>query len=380
MFLTGTLLILLSYLALFFFSYCWIDPNLTLTSWEPLNQVLEQFKHFGHTNSSLSSRLYLLIMTVLFLGQAYLLFSHFLLRAERKKLLFLAAAVIFLAAFSYPFLSHDLFSYLFDAKIVWHYQKNPYRFSPDQFASDPWLRFTHWTHRSMPYGPVWLAYSLLPAIFSFGRFIINFYGLKLLNGLVFFAAGSCLLKIARNDRRVFAYWFFNPFLLIELVVNGHNDLLMIALFFASLFFYQKRKKIISLVLFLLSAATKFITALSWPLVFLKNRRFWATGFLFFLFLGFSWQINRFQPWYFTWAFLAFPFLGMANFSWLIVFFCQFLLLVLKYYPFLATGSWEKTSYFGFFRLLFVFLSFFFLFHLPVFKKTAKKLNFFNDRL
>jgi len=380
MFLTGTLLILLSYLALFFFSYCWIDPNLTLTSWEPLNQILEQFKHFGHTNSSLSSRLYLLIMTILFLGQVYLLFSHFLFRAERKKLLLLAAAVIFLAAFSYPFLSHDLFSYLFDAKIVWHYQKNPYRFSPDQFAPDPWLRFIHWTHRSMPYGPVWLAYSLLPAIFSFGRFIINFYGLKLLNGLVFFAAGSCLLKIAHNDRRVFAYWFFNPFLLIELVVNGHNDLLMIALFFASLFFYQKRKKIISLVLFLLSAATKFITALSWPLVFLKNRRFWATGFLFFLFLGFSWQINRFQPWYFTWAFLAFPFLGMANFSWLIVFFCQFLLLALKYYPFLATGSWEKTGYFGFFRLLFVFLSFFFLFHLPVFKKTAKKLNFFNDRL
>ena len=100
-----SIFILLSYLVLFSFSYCWIDPNLTLTSWEPLNQVLEQFKHFGHTNPSLSSRLYLLIMTVLFLGQAYLLFSHFFLRAERKKLLLLAAAVIFLAAFSYPFIA-----------------------------------------------------------------------------------------------------------------------------------------------------------------------------------------------------------------------------------------------------------------------------------
>ena len=351
MFLFFSIFILLSYLALFFFSYCWIDPNLTLTSWEPLNQILEQFKHFGQANPSLSSRLYLLIMTVLFLGQIYLLFSHLLLKAERKKLLLLATAVIFLAALSYPFLSHDLFRYLFDAKIIWHYQKSPYRFPPNQFASDPWLRFIHWTHQTTPYGPAWLAYSLLPAIFSFGRFIINFYGLKLLNGLVFFAAGRCLLKITHNDRRVFVYWFFNPFLLIELMVNGHNDLLMMALFFAGLFFYQQRKKVISLVLFLLSVATKFITAFSWPLIFLKNRRFWATGFLFFMLLGFSWQINRFQPWYFTWTFLAFPLLGMTNFSWLTVFFCQFLLLILKYYPFWQPALGKKQvilAFFGFF--------------------------------
>ncbi|MBP8591009.1 hypothetical protein KBI33_00885 [Candidatus Shapirobacteria bacterium] len=372
MFCAFSILTLLSYLALFFLSYCWVDPNLTLTSWEPLNQILEQFKHFGYTNPSLSSRLYLLIITILFLEQIYLLFSHLLSKAERKKLLLLAAAVIFLAALSYPFLSHDLFSYLFDAKIIWHYQKNPYLFSPNQFASDPWLRFTHWTHRTTPYGPVWLAYSLLPAIFSFGHFALNFYGLKLLNGLVFFAAGWCLLKINQDDRRVFAYWFFNPFLLIELVVNSHNDLLMIALFFASLFFYHERKKLAAAGVFLLSVATKFITILSWPLVFFKNRHFWATGFLFFLLLGFSWQITRFQPWYFSWAFLALPLLGLTNFSWATVFAGQFLLLVLKYYPFLATGSWEKTAHFQFFQAFFIFLAFFFLAQLPALQKFISK--------
>ena len=180
------LVIFFSYLVLFFFSYFWVDLNLTLTSWGPINQILERFKWLGYFNRPLSSRLYLAIILLLVLIQIYLLFSHFIHRTSLKKLLLLAGAVVLISSLAYPFLSHDLFSYLFDAKIIWHYRQNPYQYSPDHFASDPWLRFMHWTHRTCPYGPVWLGYTLIPAIFSFGRFIINFYCLKLLNGLFFF--------------------------------------------------------------------------------------------------------------------------------------------------------------------------------------------------
>jgi len=231
----------------------------------------------------------------------------------------------------------------------------------------------HWTHRTCPYGPTWLVYTLMPGLVSFGRFVINFYGLKLFNGLVFFLSGWLLLKITQNDRRVFAYWFFNPFLLIELLVNAHNDLLMIGSFFAALFFWQSRKRVLGLVAFLFSVAVKFISGFAWPLLFFRRRYFWATLFAAFALTGFAWQINRFQPWYFTWIYLALPFMIMTNFSWLVVFIFQALLLVFKYQLFLATGSWEATAHPLFFRVLLVALGLFFLTLLPVFRRLIGKL-------
>jgi hypothetical protein len=304
-FIAFSFITLAGYGLLFILSYFWVDLNLTLTAWEPINKILNQLKNLGYFNRPLSSHLYLAIVLLLIFIQIYFLFAKFIQKATLKKILLLALAVTLIASLSYPFLSHDLFSYLFDAKIIWHYRQNPYRFSPDQFSSDPWLRFMHWTHRTYPYGPAWLIFTLIPALFSFGRFIINFYGLKLLNGLVFFLSGWLLLKINNNDRRVFTYWFFNPFLLIELLVNAHNDLLMLGLFFAALFFNQIKKPFLKSVSFLASLGTKFISGLSLPLLIFKRRRFWATLFVFWALIGFAWQIGRFQPWYlpgFIWVF------------------------------------------------------------------------------
>ncbi|MGI6278760.1 MAG: hypothetical protein ACOYJ8_03080, partial [Patescibacteria group bacterium] len=350
-----------------------VDLNLTLTGWGPINKILNQLKNLGYFNRPLSSRLYLAIILALVSLQIYLLLAKFTQRTVLKKLLLLALAVALIASLSYPFLSHDLFSYLFDAKIVWHYQKNPYQFSPDQFGSDPWLRFMHWTHRTYPYGPTWLIFTLIPAIFSFGRFIINFYGLKLFSGLAFFISGWFLLKINNNDRRVFAYWFFNPFLLIEFLVNGHNDLLMIGLFFAALFFSQSKKSFLKAISFLASLGTKFISGLALPLLIFKRRRFWATLFVFCSLVGFAWQIGRFQPWYFSWLYLAWPLMAITNFSWVLIFIFQALLLIFKYQPFLATGSWQGTGHNLLFQVLLISLAIFFLTLLPIFKKIIGRL-------
>jgi hypothetical protein len=368
------LIIPTAYFLLFILSYFWVDLNLTLVSWGPVNQVLEGLKWLGYFNRPLSSRLYLVIILILTLIQVYLLFSRFIDRTGLRKLFLLAGGVVLIASLSYPFLSHDLFSYLFDAKIIWHYQQNPYHHPPNEFSADPWLRFMHWTYRTAPYGPVWLFYSLLPAVFSFSRFILNFYGLKLLNGLVFFVTGWLLLKITNKDKRVFAYWFFNPFLLIEFLVNSHNDLLMISLFMAALFFSRYKKNILTFLLFLASVAVKYLTILAWPLLLFRRGRSspWAILFAVFGLIGFAWQIDRFQPWYFTWLYLAFPLIKMTSFSWLVVFTFQTLLLIFKYQPFLATGSWEATAYRSFFQVWLAALGIFFLTLLPIFKKLIDK--------
>jgi hypothetical protein len=63
-------------------------------------------------------------------------------------------------------------------------------------------------------------------------------------------------------------------------------------------------------------------------------------------------------------------MSMTGFSWLLVFIFQAFLLVFKYQPFLATGSWEGTGHNLLFRVLLTSLAVFFLTLLPIFKKLA----------
>jgi len=77
----------------------------------------------------------------------------------KKLFIILIAVNILIGLISYPAYSHDLFNYMFDAKIATFYQQNPYLYKALDFPTDPWLRFMHWTHRYYPYGPSFLLLS-----------------------------------------------------------------------------------------------------------------------------------------------------------------------------------------------------------------------------
>ena len=352
--------LLISYLFLFIFSYLWVDFNLSLTHYPFLVNFLDKFQHWGYFNRFLSAKIYLGLLIILFGSQLYLLFSNFLQKQSLKKLLVLAGIVVLLGSLSYPFLSHDIFNYLFDAKIIWHYRQNPYLRTPQSFSGDHWLRFMHWVHRTCLYGPIWLLYTLIPGLLSFGKFVINFYGLKLLNGLLFFSTGWLLLKINKNNKRVFTYWFFNPFLLIELLINSHNDLLMIALAVMGFYFWQKKKKW-GWLFFLFSVASKYVSVLLLPAFILKKHyKLILLGLALILLIGFIIKIESFQSWYFAWLFMLLPFLKLSPRSWMFFLAGELLILLVKYYPFLRLGQWQTTGYLylqGFFVLLALILAF-----------------------
>ena len=350
--------IIISYFFLFVFSYLWVDFNLTIISQPFLANFLDKFQHWGYFNRSLSVKVYLGLLLLLFSIQLYLLFSGFLKKRSLKTLLVFAGIIALIASLSYPFLSHDIFHYLFDAKIIGHYHQNPYSHSPNSFPDDPWLRFTHWVHLPTPYGPTWLLYSLIPFALSLGKFTLNFYGFKLLGGLLFLGAGALLLRINKNDKNIFAYWFFNPFLIIELLINSHNDILVIFLFYLSLVLLLKGRREKFLV-FAASALVKFVHIIFTPVLFLKKeyRKLFFSFSVVFLFFYFAYLLTgpgqQFQSWYFSWLFMALPFMGLNNFFWLIIFVLEATILIFKYYPFILTGSWQETSFFTLFRILFI---------------------------
>jgi len=355
-------LILLFYISLFIFSYFWVDPHLTLIKWQPINNLITRLQHFGYFNRPLVSKIYLVILLFLFGTQLYIFTSQFVKRVPRRQLMILVLVVVLIATFSYPFLSHDIFTYLFHAKIIWHYHQNPYLKAPDDFPNDPWIRFTHWTERTAPYGPVWLLYSLLPVIFAFQKFILNFYGLKLLNGILFLISGILLLKLTKRERIVFAFWFFNPFLLLEFLTNAHNDLLVLSLFFLSLFLFEKKQVIKGWLAYVASLlSSKYISVIFFPaLLFLKGKK----RVIFFklivmaMLLYFGINLHRIHAWYFTWLFLALFFAQLKRPSWLLVYFLGFLLMI-GYYPFILTGYWKGILPFIFLKGIFLMIPFVF---------------------
>lgn len=311
------------------YSYFLIDPNLTFfqTSWWEIFR--NNAVYIGYYRRDISWLIYFAIIISLFI-------FHFLFIKKIKNLdpLKLAFLIGFILLFSYPFLSHDFFNYMFDAKIVTFYQKNPYFYKALDFPSDPWLRFMHWTHRTYPYGPVFLLITLVPSFFSFGKFVLSFLFFKMAFFIFYFAGVFFLNKLNKKWAVIFAT---NPLIIIEGLVNSHNDLIGVSLAIIGVFYLLKSKGLKSRLLFFLSAGIKYVTL---PLLFLSRDKKKMNRFIFvgiigaLIYLSFKSEI---QPWYFLNLFLFIPF-NAQLINRLNIFFFG---LLISYYPYIRLGGWDK---------------------------------------
>lgn len=281
------------------YSYALVDPNLTLVSNSAWIQFREAAVQLGYYQRTLSWYLYLSF--VLLLGVFYFYFQKNSKNIDPFKLS-LGIAVMLL--FSYPFLSHDFFNYIFDAKILTFYGQNPYTHKPSDFGADEWLRFMHWTHRTYPYGPVFLLSTLVPSFASFGKFIFNFIFFKALF-VIFYLLGVFILQ--KKDRQTALTYATHPFVIIEGLINTHNDLLAVSLALIGIYYLQKESKVFSTVFFILSAGIKFTT---FPLITLqKNARHpfnYGALIMQTAIFGYLTLYREIQPWYFLTFFAFLP--------------------------------------------------------------------------
>lgn len=375
----GIIMVAFSVLILLF-SYFWTDYGLILmlTHTRPFLDQLNTLANFGNTHREVLAWTYFLLIAGMF-GMQILIFLPKLLARLSAKILFVTAGITtFLFSLAYPFLSYDIFTYLFSAKTVWVYQANPYLTAPESFAStDLWVSFMRNIQFTYPYGAVSLLYSLIPMIiFSGRRFILNFFGLKLMNAIVFYLAGLILFRLGSN-KKVFSIWFFNPLLLIELLANSHNDLLMIGLFFLSLFYLRRKEIKKAWAALLASVFTKYVSIIGLPAVFLseaKRRCFFrilSVGLVVLLGL----QTNRpNQAWYYTWIYMFLPLIKLKTSSWGVIYLIGFLLLT-HYFSFIRSGFWGGAKLIPNSQLLFYFLVILVVFiELDLWKMAVSKLG------
>ncbi len=317
-------------LALFsVYSYALVDPNITLIShplWTDFRNVMVQFGYYQRENSSLT---YITLIGGLFI------FSYFATKKYKEvNILALAGIGALFSIISYPFISHDFFNYLFDAKILTFYHQNPYLHKALDFPNDPWVRFMHWTIRTYPYGPTFLPITLIPSFLSLGKFLLAFLFFKGLFAGFYFAAVYYLNKI---DKKIAVFFATQPLIIVEGLINSHNDLLAVSLGIIGVYYLLKKSKRESSVFFLLSAGIKYMTAPLF-LLFVPGKYSVKISYLLtlvlILYVSFTGEI---QPWYFLNLFIFLPFLG----KWLLNWSLFFTGLLFAYYPYIRFGDWSS---------------------------------------
>lgn len=347
---------LLASTILFLYSFTQVDLGLTLTKTSIWQGIQRSFQYIGYFDRGLSSVLFVVIVLLFF--AMYFLTLHvvrngLLQRRQVWAIIISVGVILFLA---YNAFSYDLFNYIFDAKIVTIYHQNPYTHAALDFPQDKMLGFMHWTQRVYPYGPVWLGISIPLSFIGMGLFLPTFYLFKLLALVAYLGAVYFIEKILKKLKSkdvLFGTVFFalNPLVLIEFLVSAHNDVTMMFLAMASIYFLIERRYVLSIVFLILSIGIKFATVFMIPpyLLFMYySFRQSKVEFSKILQIALVFMIipiilatlrTNFQPWYLLYALPFTAFMAKKYFIFIPTIIIS-LISVLNYLPFLFTGNWN----------------------------------------
>lgn len=284
-------LYLLTLFALGVYSYSQIDLNLTLLQNPIFLSFQQAMIQLGYFNRPISTAILSVLIVLLFL------FYIKILKNPPKSYGLLIVGVILISLLSYPAFSHDFFNYLFDAKILTHYGQNPYLLKALDFPLDTWTRFMHWTHRTYPYGPIWLILTLPFSYLGFGKFILTVLNFKFLFVAIYLANLWLIKKISSTSVLFFA---LNPLVIVESLVSPHLDAAMVLFFLLGVFFFQTRKKVLAIVAIFLSGGIKFLTLVTLPLFFkFPNKKILQFSLILILAILIPVILQReVYPWYF----------------------------------------------------------------------------------
>lgn len=161
---------------------------------------------------------------------AVALFAVWRGRPRVRTVLVFGFPVLFCAAlvFMYPPTAADVFHYHADARTMWVFDRNPLTVAP---AATGYVMAISWADQPSPYGPLWTLLTAPVAIPAGDHWYAGLLGFKLLASLSLL---SCVWLVYRLVRRTRPGWelvavvlfAWNPFVLVRVAGNGHNDLVM----------------------------------------------------------------------------------------------------------------------------------------------------------
>ncbi len=173
-----------------------------------------------------------------------------------------------------PFLSADLYLYIIYPKMVLS-GFNPFILPLDSMSGDIFFNSGYviqaWRPYAMAYGPAWLvlawpfvaslANSVVVAVLSLKIMAVTFFALT---GYLIYLIGK-KLSPAQIEKKLFLY-LLSPFILLEVVIHGHNDIVAVFFVLAALTSLLYKKPFWSLPLLMMSVLVKYSTIFLWPVL------------------------------------------------------------------------------------------------------------------
>lgn len=313
------------------YTYALVDPNITLlnnAAWTQFRNVMVQL---GYYQRPASTAIFVIVVVLLFLTHRYFVKNY--KKYNPMRIALVTAGMCLLA---YPFLSHDLFNYIFDARIFTYYHQNPYLHTALDFPDDTMTRFMHWTHRTYPYGPSFLGMTLIPSFLSLGKFIVAYGLFKVLLAASYLYAVHILSKWNKEWAMFYAT---QPLVIVEGLVNSHNDIIAVSLCLVGLYYVFHKKETKGRIALIVSGLVKYSTL---PFMIVKKDKkhiLTRIGFAgmaaVMIYLVF---VRIVQPWYFLnlLVFIPYYFETVKRYTYYGFF------ILLAYVGFLYSGEWNAT--------------------------------------
>ena len=189
-------------------------------------------------------------------------------RGHLPPLLVLGAPAVFalILLSMYPPTAVDIFHYQASVRVLWVHGGNPLTVSPDHF---PYPIGYSWAGQPAPYGPLWPILAAPAALLPGDHFVAGLYAFKLIAAASLLGCAVMVWRIValtRPGQQALAVVLFawNPFVLLRVVGNGHNDLVMMLFLLVSLELTLRRRWQWAFVALACSALVKYVSLLAGP--------------------------------------------------------------------------------------------------------------------
>jgi hypothetical protein len=235
------------------FSYLFVDGNLARTS----------FVGFYVANRPLAAAVYVALLAGL-----WALFFLARRKVTEGGLVRPWLILGLLLLFSYPAFSYDMFNYIATAKVTFLYRENPYLVMPIEITGEPMLAYTRAANKVALYGPTWIALTGIPYVVGLGNVWATIFSMKALVAVFYAGIAWLIYKVTKRWEDVW-YFALNPLVLVEVLVSGHNDVVMMFLALSGLVI-AARHRIAGWVLWFASVWVKGATVVLAPVMFLRD--------------------------------------------------------------------------------------------------------------
>lgn len=244
----------------------------------------DTFYHFfinEEISRILSSSIYLGIIIGIFTFYIIILKKKDLFKNIKQVLIFVAITSLILTI-TLPMTSSDIFYYMGVGELDGVYHQNPYYVTMRQYyeqnkenINDEILEKgvnNFWSWTTVVYGPVAQLIFKICSVISLKNVTLCLFVYKFVNLIFHLLNTYFIYKITRKKKFAILYGL-NPFILIESIINVHNDIIVVFFVLLALYFLLKKKNLILCVISLgISAGIKYITLLILPFVILYYYR------------------------------------------------------------------------------------------------------------